>query len=90
MLLTGGCSAANRLAHFGPGDVPAGEPRVLPAFCEEILKRVPPPAVTRKTNAQIAYTKTADALDEANDRIDLGGGCMAEERAAYAGKKEQP
>jgi hypothetical protein len=81
-----GCGA-NKLAQFAPGDVPPGEPRVLPKFCEQILQQVPPPAVTGKTDAGVAYSRTADALDEANDRIAIGGMCLGDERAEYAGKE---
>jgi hypothetical protein len=82
-----GCGG-NKLASFAPGDVPAGEPRVLPKFCEQILKTVPAPPVTKKTDAGAAYTRTADALDEANDRISVGGMCLGDERAEYAGKEK--
>jgi hypothetical protein len=81
-----GCSAGSKLASFAPGDAPAGEPRALPKFCEGILKRVTPPAVTRETDAGTAFSRTADALDEANDRLTVGGMCVADERVQYAGK----
>lgn len=71
LLLTG---CADRLAHFSAGDAPLAV--TLPAFCETILKQVPPPAVTRKTDACVAYTRAADALDEANGRIGIGGACL--------------
>jgi hypothetical protein len=46
--------------------------------------------VTRKTDAGVAYRRTADALDEANDRIAIGGMCVSDERTQYAGPKETP
>lgn len=42
--------------------------------------------MTSKTDARVAYTRTADALDEANDRLTVGGMCMRDERQDYAGK----
>jgi hypothetical protein len=56
----------------------------LSSICEAFLQPVPPPAVTRKTDGRIAFTKTANALDEANGRLVSGGDCVRDQRAAFA------
>jgi hypothetical protein len=85
LLLTG---CATRFGTFTRGDAPLQVK--LPAFCETILRKVPPPTVTRKTDARVAFTRTADALDEANGRIGIGGACLRDQRQAYAPSKEKP
>jgi hypothetical protein len=82
-LLLSGC-LAGKLATFGAGD---GRLAVeLPIACEAFLQQVPVPPVTGKTNAQVAYVRTADALDEANARLGAGGDCARDQRQLYAGK----
>ncbi|MCK1501513.1 hypothetical protein [Bradyrhizobium sp. 188] len=46
--------------------------------------------MTRKTDARVAYTRSADALDEANTRIESGADCHREERAIYGAGKDKP
>jgi hypothetical protein len=58
--------------------------------CDAFLQPVPAPVVTRKTTPALAYTRAADALDEANNRIAIGGMCVSDERTQYAGPKETP
>lgn len=60
----------------------------LPSVCEVFLQPVKAPAVTRKTDARVAYARTADALDDANDRLTVGGYCVRDERQDYAGKEK--
>lgn len=57
--------------------------------CDPILQPVPRPPVTRKTDARLAYLKSDAALEEANDRLTMGGECVRDERAAYS-RKELP
>lgn len=83
-LLLIGCQSENSLGVFSAGDT-ALDVR-LPDVCEAFLQVVPVPAVTRKTDARVAYSKTADALDEANTRLSIGGDCAADERSAYQKK----
>ena len=59
---------------------------MLPTVCDAFLLPVKVPPVTHKTNAIVAYIKTADALDEANTRLSIGGDCARDERAAYTHK----
>ena len=54
------------------------------------LQPVAHPAVTRKTDARLAYTREADALDTANGRIDGGRDCLRDQREIYAAQKEKP
>jgi hypothetical protein len=82
-LLLSACTA-DKLASFSAGDV--GLAVALPTECEAFLTRVPPPQVTTKTDARIAYTRSADALDEANDRLGGAADCSADQRRRYAGK----
>lgn len=94
-LLLTACTAGGKLSTWRAGDVPAGEPRALPAFCEDILKPVPVTKATAKTDARLAYVRAADERDEANDRLTVGSMCIRDERADYAGrvpadKKEKP
>ena len=58
----------------------------LPAVCEVFLQPVKVPVVTPKTDARLAFTRAADALDDANDRLIVGGYCVRDERASYSGK----
>lgn len=84
-MLLSGCLASDKLATFGAGD---GKLAVeLPIACEAFLQQVPVPAVTGKTNAQVAYARTADALDEANDRLGAGGSCARDQHQIYSGKE---
>ena len=84
LLLTG---CASHSARFSAGD---GNLTVsLPSACEPFLAPVPVPKVTRQTDARLAYTRTADALDDANDRLTAGGLCVADQRRAYAGTPTQ-
>ncbi|MGY4295356.1 hypothetical protein ACVWXN_003451 [Bradyrhizobium sp. i1.4.4] len=46
--------------------------------------------MTPKTDARIAYTRSDDALDEANSRIESGADCHRDERAMYAAGKDKP
>lgn len=82
LLLT--ACAGDKLASFSAGDAKLAVH--LPVFCEAFLQPVKVPAVTRKTDARVAFTRTADALDEANDRLTVGALCVGDERRDYAGK----
>lgn len=87
-LLTGCAGLQDKLSTYGAGD---GRLAVaIPEICEAFLQPVPPPAVTPKSYAPLAYTRTADALDTANDRIAGGRDCIQDQRRAYAAKKEKP
>jgi len=81
-----GC--ATRFGTFTRGDAPLAVK--LPTFCETILRKVSQPQVTRSSDARVAYTRTADALDEANGRIGIGGACLRDQRQSYASHKESP
>jgi hypothetical protein len=87
-LLTG--CATNNLATFSAGDVDARLAVKLPAFCEAFLQPVKVPVVTAKTDARVAFTRTADALEDANDRLTVGGMCIRDERQSYGAEKEKP
>jgi hypothetical protein len=76
------CTHGGSLATFQAGDAPLAVK--LPTVCESFLQPVAVPPVTRKTDARAAYTRSADALDEANARLSIGGDCAKDERAAYA------
>lgn len=84
-LLLTGC-AENSLATFSAGD--GGLAVKLPAFCDAFLAPVKVPVVTPKTDARLAYTRTADALDDANDRLTVAGLCASGQRSDYAGKPD--
>ncbi|MGY3393422.1 hypothetical protein ACVWW6_006013 [Bradyrhizobium sp. USDA 3311] len=87
-LLLTACQSGNSLATFGAGD---GRLTVdLPAVCEAFLQPVPQPQVSRKTDGRVAYTRAADALDEANSRIENAAECHRDERAAYGAGKDKP
>jgi hypothetical protein len=83
-MLLCGCTAGHKLADFSAGDARLAV--ALPAVCEAFLQKVPMPAVTPKTDARLAYTRTADALDDANDRIGASGDCLRDQRQDYAGR----
>ena len=86
MLLLTGCAGTNGTAPFKAGDSPAAVR--LPQACEPFLKPVPAPPVAAQTDARIAFTRTADALDTANGRLTAGGRCVRDQRSAYAAKKD--
>ena len=52
--------------------------------CEKILQAVPPPAVTAKTAAGLAFLKDDAALLTANGRLASGRACVADTRMRYA------
>lgn len=83
-LLLSACGPDSKLATFSKGDARIAVE--LPQICEAFLQRVPPPAVTTKTDARVAYTRSADALDDANGRIGAGADCLQDQRHDYAGK----
>jgi len=87
-LLLTGCQSGSSLATFHQGD--AALAVELPSICEAFLQPVPQPKVTGKTNAIVAYLRTADALDDANGRISAGGDCERDQRQAYSAKKDKP
>ena len=84
MTLLSGC--ADRLASFKAGDTRLAVS--LPTECEAFLRKEPAPKVTPSTDARVAYTRTADALDTVNDRVDAGAQCFRDQRTGYAAKKE--
>ena len=88
LLLTGCAELKDKLASFSKGDAPLAV--TLPAVCEVFLQPVKVPVVSAKTDARLAFTRTADALDDANDRLIVGGYCVRDERVAYEGSKEKP
>jgi len=59
----------------------------LPKICEGFLVPVKVPLVTRTTDARVAYTRTADALDSANTRLSIGGDCAHDERSLFSNLK---
>lgn len=86
-MLLSGC-AADKLAVFSAGDAKLAV--TLPIACEAFLQPVQVPPVTGNSNAIVAFIRTADALDEANDRLSAGGDCARDQRADYAGKETAP
>jgi hypothetical protein len=88
LLLTACADLRDKLATFQQGDTRLAVD--LPAVCDAFLQKVPRPPVTHKTDARIAYTHSADALDEANTRIEDGADCHREERAMYGAGKDKP
>ena len=88
-LLLTGCQEGGKLASFSAGD--GGKtPVALPSICEAFLQPVPVPRETPKSDAIAAYPRAADERDQANDRLIVGGYCVRDERASYAGPKEKP
>ena len=82
-LLLIGCASDNT-GGFSAGDVALAVN--LPSVCEAFLQPVPVPPVTRRTDARVAYVRTADALDTANGRIVGGRSCFRDQRIAYKAK----
>jgi hypothetical protein len=87
VLLLCGCAEGDKLADFSAGDAKLAV--ALPQVCEAFLQKVPQPVVTARTNARVAYTRAADGLDEADDRIGGAADCLRDQRQDYAAQKEQ-
>ncbi len=81
-LLLTACATNNDIDN---GDLPLAVH--LPKICEGFLVPVKTPVVTPKTDARVAYTKTADALDNANTRLSIGGDCVRDERSLFSNLK---
>jgi hypothetical protein len=88
LLLTGCAELNDKLAGYSKGD--AKLTVTLPAVCDVFLQPVKVPVVTSKTDARLAFTRAADALDDANDRLIVAGYCVRDERTDYAASKENP
>lgn len=60
----------------------------LPSVCEAFLQPVKTTTETPNSDARTAYTRAANERDQANDRLTVGGFCIRDERAAYAGQDD--
>ena len=73
-----GCAHPNELTGTPPLAVE------IPNTCERILKPVPLPKVTAKTDARGAFLADDAALITAHGEIESGRGCIADVRTRYA------